>query len=213
MEFSPKNASDEELKCRAIELLANGLVPFEQWANVFANPTLDGFPNLKSKAFSVWFPTMTDFLVAEDEFNCVKKYMKNRSLDDRGLFENANTLADWFKELLSLFSTDEQIFIRDRRLQNVHGILHLGVKEKHEIRYWNAEENKLRKVELTGEQYRNIVAPFYFNLGEKSKELVSRLVNSGAFIKFSDVYKSDLKFPELIERYINEYGVSAACGK
>ena len=209
MEISPKTASDLDLKCLALELLAHGLIPFAQWASVFANPALFDRPRLRSKGFAVWFPTMIDFLVAYEKIRSVEKEMKRRLINDENVFELNKKLDTGFKTLLNLFSFEEQLFIRDRRFKNVYGILNISDNKNHEIRFWDKTKYKLEKTELSGKDYRAIINKFYPG---HTIALIDRLYDSKEFDKFSSLYKKEMKFPEVIQDKLKKLGVSAKTG-
>ena len=55
--FNFDGVEDARLFMGAIGRLVMGLQPLTQWAPVFSNPDLMDRPGLRSKAFTIWFPT------------------------------------------------------------------------------------------------------------------------------------------------------------
>jgi len=68
-------------------LLAQGVIPYEQWSSVFVDPKLSMWPGLHAKAFSVWFPTMIDYLSGRAESTAIKNELRDRKVDCEQVFE------------------------------------------------------------------------------------------------------------------------------
>lgn len=209
MQLNLKRASNEELKTRAIELLAQGIVPYTNWANVFANPKLADWPGLQAKAFHVWFPTMLDYLSGRDESNAIKKELDSRKVQYENVFELSERLELCFRSILSMYTVEEQILIRDRRLQNVHGKLQINQFETHVIKVF---EDEVVKREFSAEEYRNLIMPFYRNLSHHSKEMIARLLNAEVFRELTELFENQLQIDKHLMPLIEKLGVSAAAG-
>jgi hypothetical protein len=212
MAIDAPKASEPELKARAVELLAHEVLPFEQWAHVFANPELSGWPGLKAKAFSVWFPTMVDFLEGHGERSTIEAELAARGVGIEPVPELCRLLAGAFKGVLSLYSTEEQAFVRDRRLQNVHGRLQLSTYEVHDFAIFDSRTQELARLRLTPAEYRAVMTKFYPDLQRVSASLIDRLVKSKAFASLSALYVGRLRFKDHFIPLIEKLGVSAAAG-
>lgn len=211
MRIKTQTATAEELKARAVELLGYGVLPFEQWAHVFANPKLDEWPGLKAKAFSVWFPTMIDFLQGSDEVSAIASELMKRQVETESLFELIERLKSSYQKVLSLYSSDEQLFIRDRRLQNVHGRLQIYMLDEHEVTIYDGKSGLIKR-SLDAKNYRELMQNYYSDLSGNSARLIERLVKSTEFKELSELYFSKLKFQDHFAPLIEKLGVSVACG-
>jgi hypothetical protein len=210
MSRSPHEQTTPELKCRAVELLAIGVIPFEQWANVFANPQFLSLNGLRAKAFAVWFSTMADFLKGEADWTALRNELDKRSEPYADAFERIFALAEHFRLVLTLYSIDDQIFLRDRRLQNVHGRLHIYAQDEHEIPIFDLAVRKVIKIDKSASEYREIMGRYYPRLGERSKELIDRLLSSREFADLTAYYKAKLEVATNLAPLIDALGVGAS---
>ncbi len=108
-----------------------------------------------------------------------------------------------------MYSVEEQVFVWDRRLQNVHGKLQVDVYETHNVRVYNA---KLLNCELSAEEYRRILIPFYRDLPRHSKESIERLLGSNAFSELTDLFNNQLNISNNLAMLIKRLGVFALAG-
>lgn len=212
MQINLKKATDDDLKCRSLELLAFGILPYQNWSSSFANPRQNGFPGLQARAFCVWFPTMIDFIKGKTEVEAIKTETENRNIDCEPVLQLWFELYECFLNVLLLYSVEEQLFIRDRRLQNVHGKLALNTFEEHNIELFDSASKSIQKKTFTPEEYRKINTVFYFNLSEVSSELIQRLLDSEEFINLTNLYVNKLKMETHFYPMIKKLGVSAAAG-
>lgn len=209
MQLNPKGASNEQLLSRGVALLLQGVVPYTNWSSVFANPKLSDWPALQAKAFHVWFPTMLDYLSGRDESRTVMKELNSRKVLYENVFDLSERLEQCFKNVLSMYSVEEQIFVWDRRLQNVHGKLQTDVYEKHSVRVYDA---KILNRELSAEEYREILIPFYRDLPRHSKEFIGRFLGSREFPELTDLFNNQLNIRTNLEVLIKKLGVFALAG-
>lgn len=182
-----------ELKREALQRLGQGVLPFEQWANVFANPKLAEFQNLKCKAFSVWFTTPIDYI---KDYQIVQDLVAEAAARKVALLsvpDLASELNHHFAATLSLFSRDEQIFMRDRRLQCVHGVLNQYSRELIGIDWFDNTSRLVVRTTFTADEYTAIVYPFYVNMQEAVLALLGRTLASPAFAALGELYSKKLK--------------------
>jgi hypothetical protein len=190
-------------------LLAQGVVPYANWANVFANPKLAEWPNLQGKAFHVWFPTMLDYLSGRVEARAIEKELSARKEACENVFELSERLGKCFEGILSMYSIEEQILIRDRRLQNVHGKLQINMFEKHKIKVY---DSKITQREFSSQKYRDVVLPFYNDLSRHSGEFIKRLLESEIFCELTELYTNNLLIEKHLMPLISRLGVPAIAG-
>jgi hypothetical protein len=209
MQLNIKEASNEQLVSRAVELLLQGVVPYTNWACVFANPKLSEWPALQAKAFHVWFPTMHDYLSGRDDSRAIKKELDVRTVHYEDVFDLSEKLEKCFKTVLSMYSVEEQVFVWDRRLQNVHGKLQVNLYETHSIRVY---DTKILNRELSAEEYRRLLVPFYHDLSRHSKEFIGRLLGSGVFSELTDLFNNQLDINKHLAALIKKLGVFALAG-
>jgi len=212
MKIDVATANDETLKFRALELLAHGVIPLEQWAAVFENPAFSAWPGLLSKAFSVWFPTQIDYLQGHDECVAIEKELSKRGVVVGPVFELHRQLESAFKGVLALFSIEEQLFLRDRRLHNVHGRLQLNAYEEHDAPLFDAATGLVRRTKFTADNYRAIMLQYYSTLAETSAALLNRMLDSKEFAVLATLHATRLKMGEHFQPLIEQMGVNAACG-
>lgn len=212
MQVQLDTATDQALKCRAMELLAYGVLPFEQWAHVFANTELNNWPGLQAKAFSVWFPTMVEFLQGDVEASALQKELGRRNVDTGPLFDLISSLAKCYEKVLAMYSIEDQIFIRDRRLQNVHGRLQLNTFEVHNILVFDPTAGSPKRIDVPAQDYRGLMTKYYSTMAETSNELLRRLLQSSAFSELTGLYLNRLKVADHFGPLIEFLGISAIAG-
>jgi len=185
------------------------VLPFEQWLPVFANNAFIDWPGLRSKAFTVWFPTMIDFEKGVNERQALRREAKKRNVDCRKIFRLADELTEQFKKVLSLFSRDEQFFIRDRRHQNLHGRLHIYIWDNQNIDWFDKTTGSIKKCSITADEYRKIMALFYSDMQKNTLALLNRLLNSNEFKELLELYENKLVFQTKLAPLANELGIIA----
>ena len=209
MLLDPKKAKNEQLLSRGVALLLQGVVPYTNWSSVFANPKLSEWPALQAKAFHVWFPTMLDYLSGRDESRAVMKELDSRKVPYDNVFDLSERLEQCFKNVLSMYSVEEQVFVWDRRLQNVHGKLQTDVYETHSVRVY---DGRLQNQELSAEVYRKLLIPFYKDLSSHSKEFIARYLGSKSFAELTDLFNNQLNIRTNLDALIKKLGVFALAG-
>lgn len=209
MLLDPKKATHEQLLSRGVALLLQGVVPYTNWSSVFANPMLAEWPGLQAKAFHVWFPTMLDYLTGRDESIVIMKELDSRKVPYENVFELSERLERCFINVLAMYSVEEQVFVWDRRLQNVHGKLQTDVYETHSVRVY---DGRLQNRELSAEEYRKLLIPFYKNLSGHSKEFITRYMRSESFSDLTDLFSSQLNIRTNLSALIEKIGVFALAG-
>ena len=200
--------SDGRLKCQIFERLAYGVLPFEQWMPVFYNSKLVDWPGLRCKAFTVWFPTTIDYLRGVQKRKDFEQEAQSRAIDLLKLPHLAGALETCFSDCLALYSRDEQIFLRDRRLQNVHGMLHLYVMEKQKIPFFDASTRSIAHSEVLAADYRAIMKAFGPDIHAKTLRLLNRLSASEQFAKLLNLYLNELDFATKLWPLAEELGVT-----
>lgn len=200
--------SDGRLKCQVFERLANGVLPFEQWLPVFANQTFSEWPGLRCKAFTVWFPTMIDYQKGATERQVLCEEVKSRGIDCLKVFDLAEELQKRYSAVLRLYTRDEQLFLRDRRLQNVHGVLHIYTRDKQRVDWFDGVGNSVKKCIITAAEYRRIMAKFYSEMQKSTLVLLDRLLSSSEFSDLLHLYQNKLTFQTSLVPLAQKLGIT-----
>ncbi len=209
MHLKPKETSNEELLSRGVALLLQGVVPYTNWSCVFANPKLSEWPALQAKAFHVWFPTMHDYLLGRDESRAVRNELDSRKVPYEDVFDLSEQLEKRFLSVLSMYSVEEQVFVWDRRLQNVHGKLQIDVLEVHRVKVF---DGKVLNREFPAQEYRKILIPYYRDLPRHSKEFIERFLRSNAFPELTELFNNQLNISNNLAALVKRLGVFALAG-
>lgn len=175
-----------------VQYLGTGILPFDQWCGVFANPELNSRPGLICKAFTVWFPTMLDYLNRPEEVNlCIAELVGDECVDEAANL--CDELDRHYKNLLALFSREEQLFLVDRRLQNVHGKLSRFTTERIKTTYYDRDTDRRCVEWVEADDYHEVMRSYYPEMGKVTLHLRNRLVTSERFRMFGDFYKNEVK--------------------
>jgi len=199
--------SDSKLKAHAFILVGHGAMPLEQWAGVFSHKDFHPWPELRCKALTVWFPTMVDFLKSESDIEAIAKESVQRKMDLLELTQIAATLADHFRKVLEEFDRDEQLFLNDRRLQNVHGRLSTFILEEHKVSWFNKVSQRVEKTNLSSNEFHRTLLRFYKNMQQSEMILLNRLLASQSFKDLSELYKAQLRFEDRLIPLAKKLGV------
>lgn len=180
-----------------IGYLGQGILPFGQWSCVFSNPELQEKTGLICKSFTVWFPTMLDFIKVPQELQTIIDKDHDEKVEEvKSLILR---LQEFYRYFLSLYSREEQIFIIDRRLQNVHGILSIFRLDKIHTKFFDADSGEIQIQHIDADEYHKIMRSFYPELQHNEMMLRNRLVTAERFAEFGEFYTSKLTFePHLI---------------
>jgi hypothetical protein len=187
-----RKLGDLELKREVLQRLAHGVLPFEQWANVFANPKLAEFPNLRGKAFSVWFTTPIDYL---KDYRIIQDLVADATTRKLSLLSVPDLSAELrvhFAAILSLYNRDEQIFLRDRRLQCVHGVLNQYSNVNIGLDFFDSASGDVARITIATDQYAAAILPFYTNMQETIRTLLARMLASPEFAALADCFTNRL---------------------
>lgn len=157
--------------------VAMGVQPTTQWAPVFANPHLMGLPGLRCKAFTVWFSTMLDFVgQAAPQLQQLVHEATTRDLDLHGLDELGRQLEESMVDVLRLFTREEQLFLVDRRHQNVHGLVSQFFRNSVGVKWFNGEA--VMRARMTETEYHSAIGPLYDAMQLNELDLLERCITS-----------------------------------
>lgn len=170
--------TDYQLKQRAIWNLALGVVPFEQWGGIFAHEDPPGYSGLRNKAFTVWFPTMTDYIRATADQRQIGAELTRRGIVVDPVPELADTLDRHFRRVLGLYTRGDQAFLGDRRLQNVHGALAIYTRDPVRFHWYDPTTDEVRAEKVGQSDYRGLLLPYYKTMTEAELALLERLLAS-----------------------------------
>jgi hypothetical protein len=189
--------SDKRLKCELLSRVTQGALPYGQWGCVFANPELAPWPNLQRKAFCVWLPTLLDYVRREGDLHKLCREVERRELDCGPLSQLGFDLLDCCKAVLGLYTREEQIFLTDRRLQNVHGYLSSYDIHDQTVRSYDSRRQVVQVEKLSPDEYRAIMNQFYPQMVTNESMLLERLVHSEEGRRFHELYQAKLTAQEL----------------
>jgi hypothetical protein len=177
--------SSPDLIVQAITRLGFGAAPIENWACYFA-PEMAGVPRdqpLANRAFCIWFPTTLDFIAAEPGMRRLQAHASARGVDVDRIATLAYELSERMRKIARLLSREDQIFIRDRRLQYVHGSLEYFVAENRRVSWFDHDQNRILSEEITeAALHYQILRPFNARHAESQAELRLRVVRSSQWI-------------------------------
>ncbi len=195
-------------KFRLMVHLAQGILPFEQWAPVFANPELRSRPALICKAFAVWFPTMLDFLEPKQETKDAVAALAGEAVAAE-VIELSESVGRHYTQMLSLFSREEQMFIRDRRLQNVHGVLSTFILDRIHIKYYDPARDAVVIEHIDANDYHRIMRTYYPAAQTNELTLRNRRTGSDIFREFGQLYDARLRIDPHLMAVARRLGVYA----
>ena len=185
--------SDMHLKYQIYRRLCHGIVPFENWASVFAARDLESWRAIQAKVFCVWFPTMLDYLAHEGDFGRFRAEAHRRSLDCDEVLGLADALSCRYKRILGLYSREEQVFLCDRRVQLVHGNVYFGEGQFQRVRWYDANNDRIVTEKLSPDQYRETLACLAPDFLSRGVEMLDRLQCSVEFKELLDLFASRLE--------------------
>jgi hypothetical protein len=190
---------DQRIMMETFGRLAMGVQTFSQWAPVFANPELFHLPGLRCKAFTVWFPTMIDFVgEAVPQIWQLGEEAHQRGLDDHGLLDLARTVERYTRDLLSLFTKEEQLYLYDRRLQNAHGLVSQFYRPMLGVRWFNAEDGIVYRQKIIDEEYLSIMKLFYPTMQQSTLALVDRCIGSDEWTRLAELVQNGASMASLM---------------
>lgn len=180
--------NDRDLVVHAIARLSFGALPIENWGCFFA-PGAMVYPNdevLANRAFSIWFPTIYDYIEGRAEFERVVAECRARRLDVAELERLANELDQRLRSVAGLLSREEQIFLRDRRLQNVHGSLEYFVAERPTVKWYDSASARMVVEQIDeAELHYVVLKPFNADVRTSQATLRKRVTSS---IEWQNLY-------------------------
>jgi hypothetical protein len=193
-----KEWSNARLTAEAYIRLAQGAVPYLRWVDVFANPQFDQWPRLQEQAFVVWFPTMLDYLRHEPDWRKLNKEVARRGVECGEVFTRLEHLADSFKAVLRLYTREEQLFLRDRRLQSVHGYLSSYSATTQTGKWYDTALGGPARERLTPDEYSSVMAQFYSN-ESSTRGLLDRFPQSQEGQRLDEFIVRALGRPQLMQ--------------
>ncbi len=183
---------DRRLLMESVGRLLMGVQPLTQWAPVFSNPSLMHLPGLRCKAFTVWFPTLIDFLgQGSAELAQLRAEVGLRRLTSDRLFEIADEFEQQARSLVSLFTRDDQIFLNDRRLQNVHGVVSQFFRPTVGIRWYSAQDYVVYRQKMADDDYHEVMRSFYDDMEGSTLALLDRCITCREWVAIGRLVQGD----------------------
>ena len=187
--------SDKNLVVYALSRLGFGATPIENWGYCFAPEIVGHFSdiNLANRAFSIWFPTILDFIASEPEIKRLHVAASDRGVNIDSIALLAYELAVRLRAIAELLSREEQIFIRDCRLQNVHGSLEYFVSEMPGVKWYSAIANQVVSEQIPeADLHYIILKPFNADRSESQAILRNRVTSSLAWAQLFKFWANNL---------------------
>lgn len=194
--------TDKEVYLHAIVRLGLGSNPIENWGRLF-DPAFGGAVQdqvLANRSFSIRFPTSLDFISARSAMKAIQDEAKRRGLAVDQIATLYFTLADLFEDVASTLSREEQIFLRDRRLQNVHGSLEYFLSDTPSVKWFDPSQRAVVVEKIPEEDlHYKVLKPFNLDHGRSQFEIRTRVVASVQWRKVRKFWKGNLTLPHLRE--------------
>jgi hypothetical protein len=151
------------------------------------------------KAVVVWFPTMLDYLRRPtDVENAIVALTTSGEAQEA--LRLSSGLMGFYKQMLSLYCREEQIFINDRRLQNVHGVLNTFRIGRLHVKHYKKDSDEVVVEHIQADEYHSIMNAYYPSMHSVELSLRERLVNTELFREFGAFYTAKLKVePHLVQ--------------
>ncbi len=169
--------NDETLKFRSFRIIADGAAPFKKWGKHFI-PDFIGMP-LREKSFAIWLYTLLDYVVQENIFYTMISELKDRSVKVDMLIKHFEHLVNIYKNILSLYSKAEQLFLWSLRDQDVHGAISLWSNPEPVRKWYDTKNIKVITEKIPIDDYRKLLNPLYKTMPETIALLIKRFINSG----------------------------------
>jgi hypothetical protein len=148
-----------------------GVGPLENWASIMVNPHLKDWPNLRGKAFIVWFGTVLDYLESWKKLEAEFEGLKELGRDMQEVADDARWLKDAYQEIAGSYGRDDQIYLVTQRNRIVHGRLD-GWKADEVVVRWYCGE--LFRRQIPRAEFLAILEPYY---AKPEQEVVISLLN------------------------------------
>jgi hypothetical protein len=142
-------------------LLSDNVNCIGNWGFYLFDPAFEAERELRNKVGAIWLTSMLDSL--EAEVRSAETYQKQA--DEHGLHHLSNVLEQvrtffrYIREILALYSREEQLFIRDFRDQIVHSWLARRHVDAFRVKYFSAGE--FRQERISSEDFNALLRPFY----------------------------------------------------
>jgi hypothetical protein len=181
--------NEEPIKSKTKPLWYFGLMtlPMRQWLcyivpqdYCFASNAGLSFPpdNLKYRTFSIWFCTIIDALEKENHIYETLNELEIEKYQIDITKTHMTNVLEKFKAVASNFTKREQLFLRDRRLQNVHGYLSCYFKKNIAVKWFDAPRGKVIRETITADEYNSIMQEFYPEMASNEDKLIKKFLLS-----------------------------------
>lgn len=185
--------SNETLKCKSLQRVAFGALPYEKWGRLFASKQYEGDIPLREKAFSIWFGTLLDYARSAVAFKEMCMEMQSRKIEIGPLLEIGANLDDLYKKILSLYNQSEQLFLGYIRNHNVHGAISLWENAQPRRKWFNTTSQTVEEPNIPIEQYRQMTNPLWEKMPATIMLLLKRLLEAKEFEALHNFIQSRLK--------------------
>lgn len=162
----------KDLRNGIFALFSDNLTCIKAWGVYLTDSKFDDEPELRNKLSVIWLASLFDSL--EGEARVLQKYKKAAQDFDQpkliALCDIVTDFMDIIREVLILYSREEQLFIRDLRDQWVHSWLARRHNESFAIKYYNGTNVVMETV--TRVAYYDSIRPFFEHPGGIDASLI-----------------------------------------
>jgi len=144
-------------------LFSDNATCISTWGIYFVDEKFDDEPELRNKLGIIWLASLFDSL--EGELRVLEKYRAAATeLNQPVLVElctKAREFMNTVREVLGLYSREEQLFVRDLRDQWVHSWLARRHNESFDIKFYDG--TRVVRENVTRDSYYAAIRPFFDN--------------------------------------------------
>lgn len=205
--------TDKDLANSIITLVTDATTMPGNWGFYLFSTDLHE-PELKNRIGTIWIIGLLDSLEAEERILLAHKEeaRKRRFKNMVAWCERAEELYLFTKDVLSLYTKEEQLFLEDYRNQLVHTRRNKIHNEKFNVRYFDGA--KFITEPITKAEYNDSIRPFYMSgLDLNLSELIGRFVNAELmYWSALNTLRNDAYVAEALTAIYDEVGAAYKSG-
>ena len=204
-----KQSEEKNFAGRIITLVIDGKILAENWGVYLTHTDLDTEPELRNKIAAIWISGLLDSLDAQKRvLDKYEEEAKSKNYKNMVIWcQRAREFYGYTKEILAIFTKEEQLFIQDLRDQLVHGWLHKKHNDEFNVKYCDGDSIVVEKI--SNEEYHALVRDFYFSgLDKTMAGIVKRFCDYELnYWKAISMLTSDGYYDEVAKAIYSDIGV------
>lgn len=161
MSVAEKTIDLKSLQNGLLTLFSDNIQCFSTWAVYLIDPKFDDEPELRNKIGVIWLSSLLDSIEGEarelDRYHLAAQALQQPILQN--LCKSAAEFLTTVKELLGLYSREEQYFLRDLRDQWVHSWLARRHQTSFKLKYFDGVSYQVESFDR--ENYYALLRPLY----------------------------------------------------